>query len=264
MLYSFKGTLCASQGGDYISYSTPSIKSAICNICLRKKLAAATTECTWNIAHKYKALVSYEALAGLLKRQFRNLRGDQFPIVTLQHKDRFFPTYKEEIVLVYSIQITCHDLHIDRLHMLRERAVSQQQNIIDLHGSTSESHQFGRWIVYLHGAQNCKLTSLITVTVSLKSTEVFTGSRQRIAEFSGWFWKIKTYFNSPYSYKGNWKHQIWKHQSSLNVRFRIHRAKKKRKMTMTSVNFIAYFLKRKRMWSEGVYVGGRRGHTWQK
>lgn len=96
----------------------------------------------------------------------------------------------------------------------------------------------------------------------LESTEVFfTSSSQRLIGFLGWFWKTKTYFSSPHSYKGNWKHQIWKHQSSLNVRLRIHRAKKR--WLWHLLIFIAYFLKRKCMWSEGVYAGEREGHTWQ-
>lgn len=125
----------------------------------------------------------------------------------------------------------------DRLHTWEEGAVSWQQNIIDLTGSTRESHQFQ--MVNHMPTQSSELQAYKcyhSISDFLESTEVFfTSSSQSIIGFSGWFWKTKPYFPSPHSYTGNWKHQIWKCPSSLNVSFRIHRAKTP--MTMTSVNF---------------------------
>ena len=172
---------------------------------------------------------------------------------------------REEIVLLNSIQTTCSGLRIERqITRMEEGAVSWQQNIIDLTGSTREPHLFR--MVNHTPTRSSELQAdkrYHSISDFLESIEAFfTSSSQRIIGFSGWFWKTKTYFPSPHGYKGNWKHQIWKHQSSLNVRFRIQRAKKRRLWHL--LIFIAYFLKRKCMWSEGVYSGERGGHTRQK
>lgn len=162
-------------------------------------------------------------------------------------------------MLLNSIQLICSGLHIEReITHLEIGPVSWQQNTLDLTGSTRESHRF--WMVNHMPTQSSELQAYKcyhSVSDFLGSTEVsLTSPRQRIIGFSGWFWKTKTYFPSSHSYRGNCKYLIWKHQSSLNARLRIHRAKTP--MTMTSVNFYSlpseekmYVIRRCLCWGEG-------------
>lgn len=161
-------------------------------------------------------------------------------------------------MLLNSIQLICSGLHIEgEIAHLEIGPVSWQQNSSDLTGSTRESHRF--WMVNHMPARSSELQAYKcyhSISDFLGSTEVsLTCPRQRIIGFSGWFWKTKTYFPSPHSYKGNWKYQIWKHQSSWNARLRIHRAKKPH--DMTSVNFYSLLSEEKMSvirclcWGEG-------------